>query len=174
MSHDFKYEFSSVDPGLTPREASDDSQPQDVPPREHPETMGETEPNIFPGSTPNFFPYIQYPSLTWQPRVDIFENHDNFLVVIEVPGVDPKQLNVENASNLLVISGNSLPAMSGSSTMIPCHQERLCGGFSRSITLPFYAEIDQAEATYKHGLLEITVPKRGLVTGQSGQGQGIQ
>jgi HSP20 family molecular chaperone IbpA len=118
------------------------------------------ESGAYPGAAPSFFPYKQYPSFTWQPRVDIFEDHDSFLVIVEVPGANPEQLNVENTSNLLLISGQSLPVMSGGENMTPCYQERVCGGFTRSVPLPPHADCDQAEATCKNGLLEIRVPKK--------------
>jgi hypothetical protein len=53
--------------------------------------------------------------------------------------------------------------------MTQAYQERICGGFSRSIPLPPHADIDQAKATCKNGLLEITVPKKGATSVQLGQ-----
>jgi HSP20 family molecular chaperone IbpA len=158
MPFDYNYQPINVNSGSTPYGAAGDYQQQEAPARENP---GRLELGAYPGEAPQFVPYTQYPVLTWQPRVDIFEDHDNFLVVVEVPGVNPEQLNVENSSNLLLISGQNLPAMSSAQTMAPRYQERLCGGFSRSIPLPPHADIDQAKATCKDGLLEITVPKKG-------------
>jgi HSP20 family molecular chaperone IbpA len=160
MSFDFNYQSADNNPGITPYGTIDDSRQQETPAGENPQPLG--EPGTYPGSIPSFFPYTQYPGLTWQPRVDIFENHDDFLVIVEVPGVNPEQLNVENSSNLLLISGHSLPVMSGGSgeNMITCYRERVCGGFSRSIQLPPHADIDQADAKCKNGLLEIKIPKK--------------
>ncbi len=134
-------------------------QPRQTPDQEHPASPG--EPGTYPGIAPSFFPYAQYPNLIWQPRVDIFENHDNFLVVAEVPGVKPEQLNVENTSNLLLIRGQNQPLSSSIGTnTVPRYQERVCGGFFREIPLPPYTDIDQAEAKCRDGLLEIRIPKK--------------
>jgi len=160
MPFDYNYQPANVHPGSPPYGATGVNQPQEA-------TLGKTPGPLesgYPSGAPQFAPYTQYPVLTWQPRVDIFEDHDNFLVVVEVPGVDPEQLNLENSSNLLLISGQSLPAMSSAQNMSARYQERLCGSFSRSIPLPPHADIDQAQATCKNGLLEITVPKKGAAS----------
>ncbi len=82
---------------------------------------------------------------------------------------------MENTSNLLLISGQSLPVMSsGSENMIRCYQERLCGGFTRSIQLPPHADVDRAKATCKNGLLEIEVPKRQPSPGPTGSAVGAE
>jgi HSP20 family protein len=142
--------------------------PADENPEPHtPQTTGpQFEPGVYPGFVPSFFPYTQLPNLTWQPRVDIFEDHDNILVVVEVPGVNPEQLNVENVSNLLLISGQNLPAAGSGGNMVARYQERTYGSFSREIPLPPHADCDQAQANCKHGLLEIRIPKRRASSGQ--------
>lgn len=158
MSFDFNQPFD-YNPEPVPSREPGATQQQEIPAWENPEPL--VEPNTYPGSVPSFFPYLQYPNLTWQPRVDIFEDHDNFLVVVEVPGVSPEQLNVENSFNLLLIRGQSRPSASSSSeSMIPRYQERACGHFSREIQLPPHASLDQAAASCRHGLLEIRIPKK--------------
>ncbi|MGD0621515.1 MAG: Hsp20/alpha crystallin family protein [Thermacetogeniaceae bacterium] len=176
MPFDYNHQSTNANPGSTPRpegaRATGADQQQEAPARENPEPLGS---GAYPGAVPSFFPYTQYPGLTWQPRVDIFEDHDSFLVIVEVPGVNPEQLNVENTSNLLLISGQSLPVMSsGSENMIRCYQERLCGGFTRSIQLPPHADVDRAKATCKNGLLEIEVPKRQPSPGPTGSAVGAE
>ncbi len=166
MSFDLDYQSSKA----TPSGATGGEQQQEVPAGENPEPIMESGP--YPGSVPGFFPYTQYPALIWQPRVDIFENHDNFLVIVEVPGVSPEQLNVENAANLLLISGHRPLMNSGGASMIPRYQERLCGSFSREIPLPPHASLDQAEAACKNGLLEIKIPKKQSPSGPTGSAVG--
>ncbi len=134
------------------------AQVQEIPAGDNPEPQ--LEPGVFPGPVPSFFPYTQYPNLTWQPRVDVFEDHDNILVVVEVPGVRPEELNVENSTNLLLISGQKLPVASSGENMVPRYRERICGNFSREIQLPQQADFDQAQAKCTNGLLEIVIPKK--------------
>jgi HSP20 family protein len=172
MTFDLQQQSASG-PGPGPSGAPNESRQQEISNRENPGPPA--EPSIYPGQAPGFFPYAQYPSLTWQPRVDIFEDHDSFLVVVEVPGVRPEQLNVENSSNLLLISGqndpvpNSGSVSSGNVSLTPRHQERVCGSFSRGIHLPPHASADRAEASCRNGVLEIKIPKKGASPGRPAQ-----
>ena len=142
-------------------------QAQEIPAGDNPEPQ--LDPGAFPGPAPGFFPYAQYPNLTWQPRVDIFEDHDNILVVVEVPGVKPEQLNVENSANLLLISGQTLPVAGSGGSMIPRHRERICGNFARELSLPPQAATGQAQAKCSNGLLEIVIPKQKPAASQPGR-----
>jgi HSP20 family protein len=109
--------------------------------------------------------YPPAPALAWQPRVDIFEGRDSFLVVAEVPGVNPDQLDVESEAHRLLISGQSPPVVSSDGNSMAVYaRERVWGGFSRSVPLPPHANLDQAEATCRNGLLEIRVPKQQTAT----------
>lgn len=94
----------------------------------------------------------------WSPPVDVYETPEEFLVMVEVPGVDPASIDVSAAGNVLALKGvkhaGDLPE--------PQIQvrERLFGAFHRQITLPNEVDFDRAEATIDHGVLKIRLPKR--------------
>jgi|GEM_PF-4832413 len=111
-------------------------------------------PYNYPGTAPRFFNH-PLRMFTWQPRIDIFEDHDNILIVVEVPGVKPEQVNVEVGNNILIVRGE-IPI---GSKMPPRYRERTPGGFFRQIPLPPQLYLDRAEASCRDGLLRITIPK---------------
>jgi len=92
------------------------------------------------------------------PPVDVYETPEEFLVLVEVPGVDPRTIDVSAAGNVLLLKGvkqaGDLPE--------PRIQvrERLFGPFHRQISLPNEVDFDRAEATADHGVLRIRLPKR--------------
>ncbi len=165
MPYEPNFNFFSQQPGQEPNPGNQ-AKGQEAPPRENPEPAGEPAPGFPPGS----FPYLQPPVLTWQPRIDIFEDHENILIVVEIPGVKPEQISVEGAPNLLVIRGEARQeATQGESRMIPRYRERNTGSFLRQIPLPPQLNLDQAQAVYENGLLEIKIPK-----GQAPRGRRIE
>ena len=103
MSVDFDQSFD-YNPESVPSREPGATQQQEIPTRENPEPL--VEPNTYPGSVPSFFPYLQYPNLLGNPESTSLRIR-NFLVVVEVLGVSPEQLNVENSSNLLPIAARA-------------------------------------------------------------------
>jgi HSP20 family protein len=92
------------------------------------------------------------------PPLNVFSDKDSYVVRLEVPGVVPKDLKIESQGRTLVISGKRetpLPAGGGFH-----RRERGAGEFSRSIQLPDELDLQKAEATCRHGILSIQIPKR--------------
>jgi HSP20 family molecular chaperone IbpA len=105
---------------------------------------------------PHFFPLFQQPTLIWQPRIDVFEDHQHFLIIVELPGARVDQINVESVGNILIIKGQiNHPA----SQMSLRYRERNTGNFYREIPLPPESDLERAEARYQNGLLEVKIPK---------------
>lgn len=92
------------------------------------------------------------------PAVNVFNNHDGCVVRLEIPGVSPEQLSIQSQGRTLTITGKrEIPAPDGGSFH---RRERNSGEFSRSIQLPDDLDPSRAEATYKHGILTIRVPRK--------------
>jgi HSP20 family protein len=95
---------------------------------------------------------------SWSPPVDIYEAPDAFLLVVEVPGVEPSSIELAAAGNVLSVKGTKdvgeLPEVQVQL------RERLCGAFHRQLTLPNEVDFDRAEAAIKNGVLSIRLPKR--------------
>ena len=90
------------------------------------------------------------------PQVNVFRDKDGFTVVVEVPGVPPEKLNIENNGQTLTISGErETEQVEGASFH---RREREGGKFSRSLSLPANLDVGSAEASYKHGVLTVRVP----------------
>jgi HSP20 family protein len=95
---------------------------------------------------------------SWSPPVDVYETPDEFLVVAEVPGVDPSSIDVGAAGNVLTLKG-----IKEAADLPEAHiqvRERFFGAFHRQISLPKEVDFDRAEATIDHGVLRIRLPKR--------------
>ncbi|HEX7128494.1 MAG TPA: Hsp20/alpha crystallin family protein [Rhodanobacteraceae bacterium] len=95
----------------------------------------------------------------WAPRVDIREEAKRFVIEADIPGVDPKDIEVHMDKGILSIRGErkSEQAMDeGNYTRV----ERSRGLFHRRFALPDSADPDGISAKGKHGVLEISIPKR--------------
>ena len=93
----------------------------------------------------------------WMPVVDIEEADGDFVVKVELPGVekDDVQVNIENG--VLTIKGEK---KSRSEDKKRHRVECVYGSFMRSFTLPQDVDVEKVEAAYKNGILNLTIPKQ--------------
>jgi HSP20 family protein len=96
---------------------------------------------------------------TWALPVDIYETDDSVILTAEVPGVDPKDVDVRIEGNTLYLSGER-KLDSGIKEENYRRMERAYGPFSRSFTLPASINPDKVNAEYSNGVLTLTMPKR--------------
>ncbi|GAP66600.1 molecular chaperone [Mizugakiibacter sediminis] len=95
----------------------------------------------------------------WAPRVDIKEEDKRFVIFADIPGVDPKDIEVSMDKGILSIKGerkSETKEGNGKFTRI----ERSHGVFYRRFALPDSADADGITASGKHGVLEISIPKK--------------
>jgi len=92
------------------------------------------------------------------PRVDIFEEGGNFVVKAEIPGMKKKDIEVSLTNDMVTISGEKKHEEKVEKKDY-YRLERSYGSFSRSFRLPKEVQTDKARATFKDGVLEVTVPK---------------
>ncbi len=92
------------------------------------------------------------------PPVNVFADRDGYFVKLEVPGVAPENVTIEGQGRTLTISGKrgDTPPAEGSFH----RRERGAGQFSRSLQLPADVDLSRAEASCKHGILTVRVPKK--------------
>jgi HSP20 family protein len=94
----------------------------------------------------------------WAPALDISERKDAYLVTVELPGVEPDDLQITLEDGLVTIQGERHFAHDSSEQQF--HRiERRYGAFRRSITLPAQVQAEQIEASFENGVLQIVVPK---------------
>ena len=97
-------------------------------------------------------------SVAWSPVVDIEETEQNYLIRVELPGLDKNKVKVVVENGVLTLSGErDLERKVEGKTF---HRvERSHGIFSRSFTLPEDVDSESVVANFKDGLLEIHVAK---------------
>jgi len=92
------------------------------------------------------------------PPVNVFSEPDGYVIRMEVPGIAPEQIGIECQGRTLTVLGKRevTPPAGGSFH----RRERDVGEFSRSLQLPADLDLSRAEASCKHGVLTIRVPKK--------------
>ena len=94
----------------------------------------------------------------WNPTSDLWEREDSLVAAIEVPGIDPKEIDITVTGDTLIIAGEK--KQEGNEREKSHHlRERSFGKFSRSIRLPVTIDPDRVEARYMNGVLLITLGK---------------
>jgi HSP20 family protein len=92
------------------------------------------------------------------PPVNVFADRDGYVVKLEIPGIAPEHVTVEAEGRTLTVSGKrEVPAPPEGSFH---RRERGAGQFSRSLQLPADLDTSRAEASCKHGILTVRIPKR--------------
>jgi HSP20 family protein len=100
-----------------------------------------------------FFERPDHSMGNWVPRMETYRKDSDFVVRVDLPGVDPNDVHVQAEGNLLTITGERKGEEKG-----PEYRETFYGKFERQITLPQGVEADKIAARYEHGVLEIRVP----------------
>ena len=94
----------------------------------------------------------------WMPVLDMYETKDDLVLRVELPGVQEKDVAVSITGDLLSIKGERRWDDGGKDQKF-MHVERMYGRFERLIQLPMAVQADKVKASYRDGVLEITLPK---------------
>ena len=101
----------------------------------------------------------------WAPRVDIREDEKQFVILADIPGVDPAQIEVSMEKGILTIKGERVAAADSNGKEARFTRvERARGAFHRRFALPDSADAEGITANGKLGVLEIIIPKKALAT----------
>ncbi|HOV21365.1 MAG TPA: Hsp20/alpha crystallin family protein [bacterium] len=92
------------------------------------------------------------------PAIDVYEEGDNIIVKAEIPGVKKEDISVSLNGDILTISGKSQEEKEVKKENF-YRKEIRSGTFSRSLTLPAQIDKDKVKASYKDGVLQLTLPK---------------
>jgi HSP20 family protein len=96
----------------------------------------------------------------WVPAMDVAEKADAYLINVELPGVEPGQVEINFEQNVLTLRGTKPASFDGSNGEYRVFTaERVSGEFERSVRLPDFVDSDRIEASYAYGLLRVLVPK---------------
>jgi HSP20 family protein len=96
---------------------------------------------------------------TWVPSLDIADTDHEITIRAEIPGVDPKDVDVSVSGNYLTISGEKCES-SEQKEQNYYHCERRFGSFRRSVELPATADAGKVAAEHSNGVLTVHVPKQ--------------
>jgi HSP20 family protein len=94
----------------------------------------------------------------WRPAVDIKEEADRFVILADLPGVDPKEIEVTMENGMLAIRGERKLEKEDERNGFR-RVERVRGTFYRRFSLPDTADAERIQARGKDGVLEIVLPK---------------
>lgn len=99
----------------------------------------------------------------WMPNMDIIEEPNLFVVKIDIPGVDPKNIDVHIENNILIVKGEREKEHKENKENF-VRYERSKGVFYRRMALPSQVNAEKITAKSKNGVLEIVIPKADQAT----------
>ncbi|HEY8668310.1 MAG TPA: Hsp20/alpha crystallin family protein [Tepidisphaeraceae bacterium] len=108
------------------------------------------------------------PSETWTPNVNLYETEGNYLICVDLAGVDKEKIDVEVAHQTVTLRGHrsvpahdegEVPEIAGGKLRVHL-MEIDHGAFSREVELPEDIERDKIVATYRSGMLWVALPKK--------------
>jgi HSP20 family protein len=92
----------------------------------------------------------------WSPALDLYQNNNNIIAVVELPGMHKEDIEISLHDGMLTIAGERRSATPNGDVE---RSERYVGKFRRSITLPARVDANKVSATYRDGILTVTLPK---------------
>lgn len=93
------------------------------------------------------------------PPVDVREEADRFVVIADLPGVAPEDIEVTAEKGVLALRGERKSEKREQSTGYE-RIERVSGSFTRRFALPENVQADAIKAKFTHGVLEVSIPKQ--------------
>jgi len=114
---------------------------------------------FFSEGFPRLFGAGEPSTRTWAPAVDIYETDNALVLKADLPGVDPKDVEIRVEDGVLYLKGERKFEKEVKEENY--HRvERAYGAFSRSFSLPNSIDAEHVAAEYKGGQLILTMPKR--------------
>ena len=91
------------------------------------------------------------------PPINIFQKDDDFVAVVELPGIDKSDLEIEAKENTIRIRGKKTIAYGERASVH--RRERVSGVFDRTLSVPIRIEPDRIKAEYRDGILALFIPR---------------
>ena len=104
-------------------------------------------------------PFWQPDSWVAMPAMDLVERHEAFEMTAELPGLDEKNIEVNVANGVLTVKGQKEEDKAEEKEDFHLRERRF-GSFSRSVRVPDTVDADKIEASFKNGVLKVTLPKK--------------
>ena len=94
----------------------------------------------------------------WSPALDLYQDKDNLLVTVELPGLKKEDITLSLHDGLLTLSGERRQERAHDDKGA-LRNERFFGRFERTVTLPMQVDGTRVNAAYEDGILTVTLPK---------------
>ncbi len=91
------------------------------------------------------------------PPINVFQQGDDILAIVELPGIDKNNLQIQAKENTIRISGRK--TVSYPDEVSVHRRERLSGNFDRTLSLPVKLDADRVKAEYRDGILALSLPQ---------------
>jgi HSP20 family protein len=98
------------------------------------------------------------PSTADFPLVNVWASAEHATITSEIPGIDPKTIDVSIVDNIVSLRGSRQPEEIGNDDQYH-RKERWYGQFSKTVQLPFAVEANRVDAKFAKGVLTISLPR---------------
>lgn len=116
------------------------------------------ERNLWDRIFEDWSPEVLEKEKTWMPAFDISENDKEYTLTAEMPGIDPKELDITLSDGVLTVKGEKKQEKEEKGENY--HRiERSYGSFQRSFHIPEKVKTEKVDATYKDGVLKLKLEK---------------
>ena len=95
----------------------------------------------------------------WRPEVDIVESKDHYQLLLDLPGIDPQDIEVTEEKNVLSVKAERARVESDETHQLS-RVERKTGAYQRQFTLPEDADVDSIKAESQNGVLALTINRK--------------
>ncbi|HIC96747.1 TPA: Hsp20/alpha crystallin family protein [Candidatus Bipolaricaulota bacterium] len=97
----------------------------------------------------------------WLPPTDVYETEGEFVVCMDLPGMEREGIKISFTEGVLTIRGERRNELKFGASQLRCHQLEIgYGPFRREIYFPVPIDQDRIRAEYRQGLLKVVLPKR--------------
>jgi HSP20 family protein len=94
----------------------------------------------------------------WYPALDLVDDKDALVAKLEVPGIDPQDVQINLQGDVLTVQGERKEVHESQNAKL-LKREQSYGSFTRTVQLPYRVQADKVKARYKDGVMTITLPK---------------
>jgi HSP20 family protein len=96
-------------------------------------------------------------TVTWSPKIDVFEQHNRLVTRVDLPGMKKEDVSVEVTDGHLALSGERKRETEEKKDNF-YRSEREYGSFYRAVPLPDGVKLEDVKATFADGVLEVSIP----------------
>ncbi len=101
-------------------------------------------------------------NISFAPRMDLQDNEKNYVISMDIPGIDKSDIKITVKDRILAISGTRKKSTEEKKGSKILRMERYYGQFERAIRLPGEVDENAIVANYKNGVLTVTIPKKAI------------